>query len=64
VPTFFSSYSAPDNRRLLDEAGLEAVHDEVVTMREPEGDPTFPWVIRLNRGQTPNVGRAPSVALP
>jgi len=64
VPMFFSSYSAPENRRLLDEAGLEAVHDEIVTMREPEGDATFHWVIRLNRGQTPNVGRARSVALP
>jgi len=64
VPMFFSSYSAPENRRLLDEAGLEAVHDEIVTMREPEGDATFHWVIRLDRGRAPNVGRARSVALP
>lgn len=43
---FFSSHSATENRRLLDEAGLEAVHDDVVTMREPEGEVTFRWVIR------------------
>ena len=64
VPMFFSSHSATENRRLLDEAGLEAVHDEIVTMREPEGGATFHWVIRRNRGQTPNAGCAPSVALP
>ncbi|HEY2868476.1 MAG TPA: class I SAM-dependent methyltransferase [Gaiellales bacterium] len=46
VPMFFSSHSAPENRRLLDEAGLEAVRDEIVTMHEPEGDVTFHWVIR------------------
>ena len=46
VPMFFSSHSAGENRRLLDEAGLEAVHDEIVTMREPEGEVTFHWVIR------------------
>jgi cyclopropane fatty-acyl-phospholipid synthase-like methyltransferase len=45
VPMFFSSYSAAENRRLLAAAGLEAVRDEVVTMREPEGDATFLWVI-------------------
>ena len=45
VPMFFSSYSATENRRLLAAAGLEAVLDEVVTMREPEGDAAFLWVI-------------------
>jgi SAM-dependent methyltransferase len=64
VPMFFSSHSAAENRRLLDAAGLEPVRDEVVTIHEPEGDATFQWVLRLNRGQTPNGGRAPFVALP
>jgi SAM-dependent methyltransferase len=45
VPMFFSSYSAVENRRLLSAAGLDVQRDEVVTMREPEGDATFLWVI-------------------
>jgi SAM-dependent methyltransferase len=45
VPMFFSSHDAVTNRRLLAEAGLEVVEAEVVTMREPEGDATFLWVI-------------------
>jgi SAM-dependent methyltransferase len=45
VPMFFSSHSAPENRRLLGAAGLAAVRDEIVTMREPEGDASFLWVI-------------------
>jgi hypothetical protein len=46
VPMFFSSHPAAENLRLLTAAGLEPVRDEVVTMREPEGDATFLWVIR------------------
>jgi SAM-dependent methyltransferase len=45
VPMFFSSHDARTNRRLLAEAGLEIAYAEVVTMREPEGDATFLWVI-------------------
>ena len=45
VPMFFSSHDAGTNRRLLTEAGLEVVEAEVVTMREPDGDATFLWVI-------------------
>jgi SAM-dependent methyltransferase len=45
VPMFFSSHDAETNRRVLAEAGLEIVHAEAVTMREPEGDATFLWVI-------------------
>jgi SAM-dependent methyltransferase len=45
VPMFFSSHDAETNRRALAEAGLEIVHAEAVTMREPEGDATFLWVI-------------------
>jgi hypothetical protein len=42
---FFSSHSAAENRRLLAASGLQAVRDELVTMREPEGEVTFQWVI-------------------
>jgi SAM-dependent methyltransferase len=45
VPMFFSSHDAATNRRLLAEAGLAVVHAEAVTMREPQGDATFLWVI-------------------
>jgi SAM-dependent methyltransferase len=45
VPMFFSSHDAATNRRLLAEAGLGVVRAEAVTMREPEGDATFLWVI-------------------
>ena len=55
VPMFFSSHSATENQRLLDEAGLEAVRDGIVTMREPEGDATFHWVIRRRVGDCPRL---------
>ena len=42
---FFSSHDADTNRRLLAESGLRLVRAEVVTMREPEGDASFLWVI-------------------
>ena len=42
---FFSSHSAAENRRLLVAAGFAALRDEVVTIREPEGDAGFHWVI-------------------
>jgi ubiquinone/menaquinone biosynthesis C-methylase UbiE len=45
VEMFFSGHDADTNRRLLREAGFELVLDEVVTMREPEGDATFLWVL-------------------
>jgi SAM-dependent methyltransferase len=45
VPMFFSSHDADGNRRLLAEAGLDVVHDEVVSMREPEGEAGFLWVV-------------------
>ena len=45
VEMFFSGFSAETNRRLVREAGFELVHDEVVTMKEPEGDATFLWVL-------------------
>jgi hypothetical protein len=42
---FFSSYDADTNRRLLEAAGLALVLDEVVSMREPEGEAAFLWVL-------------------
>jgi hypothetical protein len=29
----------------VDDAGFERVLDEVVTLREPDGDGTFQWVL-------------------
>jgi ubiquinone/menaquinone biosynthesis C-methylase UbiE len=49
VEMFFSSHDADTNRRLLAQAGFALAVDEVVTMREPEGEAGFLWVL----GQTP-----------
>ena len=45
VPMFFSGWDADLNRRLLREAGFELERDEVVTIREPEGEVAFHWVL-------------------
>jgi ubiquinone/menaquinone biosynthesis C-methylase UbiE len=45
VEMFFSSHDADTNRRLLRASGFELLLDEVVTMREPEGEATFLWVL-------------------
>ena len=45
VEMFFSSHDADTNRRLLTGLGFELLVDEVVTIREPEGDATFLWVL-------------------
>ncbi len=45
VPMFFSAWDADTNRRLLREAGFELEIDEVRTMREPEVDVAFLWVL-------------------
>jgi cyclopropane fatty-acyl-phospholipid synthase-like methyltransferase len=42
---FFSSHGADENRRLLRDAGLSLVLDEIVAMREPEGEVRFLWVL-------------------
>ena len=42
---FFSGYDPETNRRLFDEAGFERLLDEVVTFQEPDGEPTFHWVL-------------------
>lgn len=45
VPMFFSAFDADTNRRLLRDAGFRLELDEVVTMREPEGEVAFLWVL-------------------
>jgi predicted TPR repeat methyltransferase len=42
---FFSSWDAETNRQLIQAAGLEPIRDEVVTLREPEGDSLFHWIL-------------------
>jgi cyclopropane fatty-acyl-phospholipid synthase-like methyltransferase len=45
VEMFFSGFDADTNRRLLREAGFELLVDELVRMREPEGEVAFLWVL-------------------
>lgn len=45
VPMFFSSFPPELNTRLLGDAGFELLRDEVVTIREPEGDASFQWIL-------------------
>ncbi len=45
APTFFSSFPPETNTRLLREAGFELLHDEVVTIAEPEGPASFQWIL-------------------
>lgn len=45
VPMLFSSYDADTNRRLLEAAELNLVIDQVVSMKEPEGEAAFLWVL-------------------
>ncbi len=42
---FFNSFDRDVNRRLLVEAGMSLIRDEVISMREPEGDVTFQWML-------------------
>jgi SAM-dependent methyltransferase len=49
VEMFFSGFDAETNRRLVLEAGLELVMDELVWMREPQGDVAFLWVLARKR---------------
>jgi SAM-dependent methyltransferase len=49
VPMYFSSYDADTNRSLLEAAGFELLVDEVVEMREPEGDVSFLWALGRKR---------------
>jgi len=44
--TFFSSFEPEENRRLVEEAGLEVLRDEIVTLVEPDhGDASFEWIL-------------------
>jgi len=45
APTFFSSFPAETNSRLVREAGFAVERDEVVTIEEPEGPVSFQWVL-------------------
>ena len=42
---YFSSFPPEVNTSMLGEAGFELLRDEVVTIREPEGDGTFQWIL-------------------
>jgi cyclopropane fatty-acyl-phospholipid synthase-like methyltransferase len=42
---YFSSFPPEENRRLLLDAGFRLLRDEVVAIREPEGDAAFQWVL-------------------
>lgn len=42
---FFSSFPPEVNSRLLHKAEFELERDEVVTIREPEGEVQFQWVL-------------------
>jgi ubiquinone/menaquinone biosynthesis C-methylase UbiE len=45
VPMFFASFTADENRQLVEDAGLEIVRDEIVPMLEPEGEVRFHWIL-------------------
>jgi ubiquinone/menaquinone biosynthesis C-methylase UbiE len=45
VEMFFSGFDAETNRRLLRDAGFELLIDELVWMREPQGEVAFLWVL-------------------
>ena len=45
APTFFSSFPAEVNSRLVREAGFTLERDEVVVFEEPEGQAKFQWML-------------------
>lgn len=45
VEMFFSGFDAHTNRQLVRDAGLELILDELVWMREPQGELAFLWVL-------------------
>jgi ubiquinone/menaquinone biosynthesis C-methylase UbiE len=49
VEMFFSGFDAETNRRLVREAGFELDRDEVIWMREPQGEAAFLWVLARKR---------------
>jgi SAM-dependent methyltransferase len=50
VDMFFSAFDAETNRRLVRESGFELVLDELVWMREPQGEVAFLWVLARKHG--------------
>ena len=50
VEMFFSGFDAETNSRIVRDAGFELLADEVVWMRQPEGDTAFLWVLARNPG--------------
>ena len=45
VPMFFASFTEDENLGLVRDAGLEIARTEVVTIREPEGEGRFQWLL-------------------
>jgi cyclopropane fatty-acyl-phospholipid synthase-like methyltransferase len=45
APTFFSSFTTDVNSRLVGDAGLTIVRDDIVTITEPEGPAEFQWIL-------------------
>ena len=45
APSYFAGFPPETNRGLLQDAGFALIRDELVTIREPEGDATFHWVL-------------------
>lgn len=45
VETFFSGYEPDVTLELVRNGGLEVTHNELETLREPEGEATFLWVL-------------------
>ena len=45
APSYFSSFPPDTNTRLVIEAGFEMLRDELATIREPEGNATFQWIL-------------------
>ena len=61
VPMFFSSIDPHAARGALTAAGLAIEIDETVTIREPEGDATFLWVMARNGGVRRNCVPGPEL---
>ena len=51
LETFFSGYAPAVTLGLVGDAGLQVVHDELETIREPDGDATFLWVLARKPAQ-------------
>lgn len=50
VPMFFSHFDAATNRRLVQQAGLLTIHEEIVEHIEDEAPTRFLWVIARKAG--------------